>query len=370
MKKIVGYSLSLVVLFLFYACESENANQEVEANITLPKELVAPKGAFFDYLLFENGFDHIPEGDNPDEYTEEIRRSGKYSFALSNEREFSPSYSNSIEQSMKGKWLKISFDCFKEKTDVDPKERKTYLVLSCQESATDSMLHYAQFSLYELLRAENKQFVEKWENLTVWYPLPDDLKLGDKLKIYHWNPKGGNIYLDNYKIEVWATQSPKAPANYYLSHGIAEQNYESPSNGHTKETAARGIGSQVISAKNQFGTGYEGTLEASNIAKEDYVRIVFSALKHDKVVSDKKSASMVVVLRNEQFFYESYFINPRIREQGEQVSGKWVTLEQWVKIPPSVQPQDELKIYTFNPYEMPIYIDDLRVEVWKPKPSE
>ena len=221
------------------------------------------------------------------------------------------------------------------------------------------------------MEAQNKQFIDKWEDFEIWHPVQKNIQAGDRLKIYHWNPKGGNIFVDDFVVEVWTTE-PLAPAGVNLSHGILEQNWETPDmkKQSTKGTAARGVYSCILSGKagmTQFGAGFKGTLADGNIKPGDYLKVTFAALKKHKVRRYAQAASMVISLEREQqqLFWEGMPIGPRVVKDGKQAFNEWVRLEMWQKIPDDAQPTDFLKIYPWNAQQHPIYVDDLLVEVWQ-----
>jgi len=365
-KHLLPSLLFLVCTLLLISCGGDD-HTEVENNITSPKELEPPQGAVFDYLLSENDFEVIPaDKEKAIAYVEENVKAGKYSYILTNKQQFGPGYVQTINNPQKGQWLKTVFDCYKPKGKVNPNNVKGFLVISYHRG--DSTLYYKSFDIYKLLRAQNKQFIEKWETVTAWYEVPNDIQQGDQLRIYHWNPEGGHVYLDNFKIEAWTTNPYKAPSNYILSHGIIEQNYENPATpGHTKEVAARGVGSIILSKNHAvFGEGYNQPLKTANAEAGDFIRITFSAFKHHLLHHHHNSAAMVVSVKDEKHFYKAIPINPRIWKNGKQVIKEWIKLELWVQIPPNVSPEDQLKVYPYNNTERPIYIDDLLIEVWKP----
>ncbi len=370
MQKLLSYFLIILAIMVAWACGSDN-NSTVDENVTFPKELLAPEGARFSYLLFENDFNAVPKDGNPANYSNEYKKSetSGMSFGLTNKKEFGPGLF-SVVTPKKGQWNKVSFSCFKpSKVVTDPANTKGFAVISYQRG--DSTLYYNSYPIKELLDAQNKQFIDKWEELTVWHKIPEDLQPGDRQKIYQWNPKGGVIYFDDFVVEVWTTE-PEVPNGVSLSHGIAEQNYETDEYPQikTKETAVRGVQSCVLSGKDgstKFGPGYTGTLAEANLQPGDFVKVSFSALKKHKLRVYMNSASMVVSLLRDgkQLLWEGMHIDPKIQQNGKQVMGTWVKMAMWQQIPADAQPTDMLKIYPWNTQPTPIYIDDLLVEVWK-----
>lgn len=370
MKGSIVNLLVLISMALLWSCDADYS--AINKNVTFPKAVAQPEGLRFDYLMYENDYNGVPKDGNPAEYGNEYKRSeslGLY-FILTNKRAFSPGMDAVIKKEKKGTWYHISFACMKaSKLIVKPSDEKGVLVVSFERG--DSTLDYRTYPIQELLEQQNKQLVDKWETLAVWYEVPKNLQKEDRVKIYVWNPSGGDLYIDDLAVETWTTE-PLAPKGVAWSHTLTEQNYETSdlAGQTTKETAARGLFSCVLSSqegKVQYGKGYTGTLGESKIQAGDYVKVSFAGLKKHYVRQIAKSANMVISLeRNgEQLFWEGLEIDPRLRKGEGQAYGKWVNLEMWQKIPAGAQGSDLLKIYPWNNNWDPIYVDDLQIEVWR-----
>ncbi|MCH2046769.1 MAG: hypothetical protein MK212_21825 [Saprospiraceae bacterium] len=365
--------LSIILLFTFLISCGDQDNSDVEQHITKPVKIDPPQGAVFEKLLFEYDFEGPHKGIQPNEYSTEYVHSqgGKRSYEITNKRQFGIGYNNEIPQAYNNHYFFISCDVFKTKASISPNNSKGFFVVSIHRGTQDSTVFYTKYPIADLLRGQNKQHVDKWENLAIWYKIPRNLQAGDRVKIYPWNPHGGSIYLDNFIAEVWNRSPNKPTEDYVLSHVLTEVNYEDATAGHTKEAAARGIGSIIISKNNaKFGRGYDGTLGSAKANPGDYVHVTFQAFKHHKVINSLNQATLVSSIRTEKFFYYTYSINERIRTLKGQAFQEWINLETWFQIPEDVNPEDAFKIYTFNPYAMPIYIDDLKVEIWKKNAAE
>ena len=355
---------------MLWACDSEEYYSDTE--VTFPKEVPAPEGVRFKYLMFENDFNAIPKDGNPNDYSTKFlhSESARRSFVLSNKRKFAPGVNGIITKPKENEWYKISFYCYKPSATVNsPEDLKGTTVISFERG--DSVLHYNSFPITELLKKQNLHIVDKWQKLHFWYEVPSNIQTGDRLKIYQWNPYGGAVYFDDFIVEVWTTK-PQEPKGYTLNHILTEQNYETSDLVHqtTKETAVRGMFSCVLSnapGKAQYGKGYKGTLAEAEILPGDYVRVTFAALKKHKVRLYSKSSKMVVSLQRnqQQLFWDGLPIEARIRKDGKQAYGNWVNLEFWKQIPLDSKPGDFLQIYPWNSLSTPIYIDDLKVEVWR-----
>jgi hypothetical protein len=370
MKKILAYIFVMTANFIVSSCGGDTS--AVDQNVTFPQEVIAPEGVTFSYLMFENDYNAVPKDGNPANYTADVRQSetSGMSFALTNKKKFLPGVSAIIKAPKVGEWYKVSFACFKPSDVIkDPKKVKGFAIVSYHRG--DSTLHYKTYPIDELLSRQNKQFVDKWQTLSVWHEVPSNIQAGDRLKIYHWNPQGGNIYFDDFIVEVWTTV-PTVPRDVALSHIVFEQNYETTDlkKQTTKETAARGLYSCILSGapgKTEFGAGYKGTLAEANLEVGDYVKVSFAALKKHKVRRCTNTSNMVISLARDkqQLFWEGLPIDSRIRKGDKQAYGNWVNIEMWKQIPEEAKLTDFLKIYPWNKQVRPIYIDDLKVEVWK-----
>lgn len=369
MKASIINLLVIISIALLWSCGSDYS--AINKNVTFPKAIAQPDGIRFDYLMYENDYNGVPTNGDPTEYGNEYKRSeasGLY-FKLSNKRAFGPGVNAIVQGEKKGLWYHISFACMKLSKGMVKPADKGILVLSFERG--DSMLSYTTFPISELLEKENKQCVDKWETLSIWSKVPEGLQKGDELKIYPWNPTGGDLYLEDFIVETWTTEA-LAPEGFVRSHIVTEQNYETSDLAAqtTKETAARGLFSCVLSnqkGKAQYGKGYTGTLAEAKVEPNDYVKVSFAGLKKHHVRQATESANMVISLeRNgEQLFWEGLAIDPRLSKGNGQVYGKWVNLEMWQQIPADAKGSDFLKIYPWNNNWNPIYIDDLQIEVWR-----
>jgi hypothetical protein len=369
MKASIISLLIITSIALLWSCDSDYS--AINKNVTFPEAVVQPDGVRFDYLMYENDYNGVPEDGDPTEYGNEEKQSeasGLY-FKLSNKRAFGPGVNAVVQSEKKGGWYYISFACMKPSKEMNKPADKGILVVSFERR--DSMLDYRTFPISELLEQQNRQCVDKWETVSIWYKVPEGLKNGDELKIYPWNPTGGDLYLDDFIVETW-TGEPLAPRDVVLSHTVTEQNYETSDLAAqtTKETAARGLYSCVLSSqegKVQYGKGYTGTLAEANIQAGDYVKVSFAGLKKHHVRQATKAANMVISLERNgtQLFWEGLDVDPRLRKETGQVYGEWVNLEMWQKIPADARGSDLLKIYPWNNNWDPIYIDDLQIDVWR-----
>lgn len=365
MKNTVFYFLTLSLSFLLWSCGSGASS--IDADGANAKEPEQPQGVQFSYLMYENDFNAVPQDGNPAEYGTKFRPTdgSGMSFELTNARQFAPGVNAQMGVVRKGEWYKISFACFKEAAP-DPANIKGFIVVSI--SRADSVYHYKAYTFNDLLKEQNKNLIGNWTNLTVWHKAPEELQSGDRLQIYHWNPEGGSVFLDNFTVETWTTEL--APAGVALSHGLLEQNYETPelASMTTKDLAARGVASCVLSGAGvQFGAGFTGTLEASQIKPGDYIKVTFSALKKNKTTLYASAANMVFAIERDkkQISWEGMAIEPRIHKDGKQILNEWMSITIWKQIPADAQPSDLLNIYPWNAQPDPVYVDDVRVEVWR-----
>ncbi|CAA6817865.1 MAG: Unknown protein [uncultured Aureispira sp.] len=369
MKGSIVPLLMLISIALLWSCDSEYS--AINKNVTFPKEVVQPDGVRFDYLMYENDYNSVPTDGDATEYGNKERKSessGLY-FKLSNKRAYGPGVNAVVKSEKIGEWYYISFVCMKPSKGMNKPVDKGILVVSFERG--DTTLEYKTFPISKLLEQQNKQCVDKWETISVWYKVPAGLQSGDQLKIYPWNPTGGDLYLDDFTVETWTTE-PLAPEGVAFSHQLTEQNYETSdlAGQTTKETAARGLFSCVLSSqegKAQYGKGYIGTLAEAKIQSGDYVKVSFAGLKKHHVRQVAKAANMVISLERNgtSLFWEGLEVDPRLKQGDRQSYGKWVHLEMWQKIPAEAKGSDLLKIYPWNNNLNPIYIDDLQIEVWR-----
>lgn len=370
MNKVSLYFWVTILLLTIWSCESDFS--AIDKNVTFPKEIAAPEGIRFSYLMYENDYNYVPQDGNPENYGrkyKETTTSGMY-FKFSKKKQFGPGVNGIIGETKVGTWYHVSFSCFKPSSEIlHPSSDKGFVVVSFHRK--DSTLSYTTYPIEDLLKKENKQMVDKWERLSFWHDVPDDLQAGDRVKIYPWNPRESVLFLEDFTVETWETGTA-TPKGFAWHHIVTEQNYETsdlaPQT--TRETAARGIASCVLSGqqgKAQYGKGYIGSLSDANLQPGDYIKVSFAGLKKHKVRQYTKSASMVLSLdRNgQQLIWDGFPIDSRLWKDGKQTYGEWHRLEFWKQVPENAQPTDILKIYPWNAQPNPIYIDDLLIEVWR-----
>lgn len=367
MKNTIFCFLTCSFLLLLGSCGAGSSS--IDNNGAFPKEPDTPQGVQFSYLMYEDDFNAVPQDGNHVEYGTKFRPSdgSGMSFELTNARQYAPGLIAQIGTVKKGEWYKISFNCFKE-TAPDPADVKGMVVISITRS--DTFFHYKAYSFNELLKEQNKNLIGKWTNLTIWHQAPENLQANDRLQIYHWNPDGGSVFLDDFVVEAWTTET-NTPTGISLSHGLLEQNYETPdlASMTTKETAARGMASCVLSNTGaQFGAGFQGALEESQIKPGDYIKVSFSALKKHKTINYSNASLLVFEIKRDQkdvVLWQGTPIEPSLHKDGKQVLNEWSNVVVWKQIPADAQPSDILSVYPWNPQTNPIYVDDVRVEVWR-----
>ncbi len=359
--------LSIYILLLFLCTQCTNSDQtQIESKFTRSIPTDIPKNIQFGHILFDYTFDNVPEDGNPDEYKRENSVNETFYFAISNEREFGPSYQFEISKDWQNDYINVEFDVSKPSGyEPDPLNHQGFLVISAERDGLDSFVIYKSFPIQELLKTTNRQMVDVWQRMTVWYQIPPAIQIGDQLKFYIWNPSAGNIHIDNFKATHWPKKLDLS--DYGISHSVYENNYEDERmKNATTEKAARGIRSVVISTENQFGKGFSNTIMGMNAEQGDYIHVSLRALKYHHSLNDKSTAKLVYTIRNAEYFYQTFSVDTRIWSEGEQLLDTWKKIDYWFKIPKQVNERDKIEIYTYNPNNTPVFIDDIKIDVWKP----
>ena len=331
-----------------------------------------PKGMVFDYLLYDNDFNAVPTDAQPEYYVASVLDSPKVGlvYRLSREQAFAPGLYAQLDLTPEQVYYRIELEVLQYAKDVMPALQRGFVVVSLTRK--DSTIVYQPYSIDEWMATYQRHLVDKWETLTLWHPL-EAAQAGDQLKIYVWNPEGGLLYLNNLKIEVWRPK-PRYDQTHQKSHVLTELSYEGANWGpeQTQEQAYRGIGAALLYNGNggtAFGRGYQGTLEAANIGAQDVLQIEVVGLKQHGVRQAERAARLVCAMeRNGQALdWKGWAIDWRLYRDGAQTYNEWHPLTWWVPLPEGVKPSDVLQVYPWNNTEQRIFLDDLRVTVWKPK---
>ncbi|MGH1335714.1 MAG: hypothetical protein ACRBFS_06265 [Aureispira sp.] len=353
------------------ACTGPNGDSG-NANGKAPKELPKPDSALeFGYLLYDDDFNAVPVDEDPTYYTNDVLDSALIglSYKLTNARAFAPGVFAIVRPDKRPTWYHVSLRALKQSKDMqEPLSARGLVVLSWERAG--NMQHYVTYPIKDLLKQQNRQMIDKWETLETWHQVPDDVQEGDLLKIYVWNPEGGTIYVDDFMVTAWSKPTPPVDVTKEKMRLLVDQSYEheAPSSSITTKYAQRGTYSNVIGnleGYSAYGQTYETSAEAHQLKGGDALRIRFGALKQDKLQRSDHAALMVCSVERDgaSIHWESFGINSRLWEEGQQLIKEWKELEWWQVLPQDLRPTDTLKIYVWNNRGILIYIDDLSVEV-------
>ncbi len=359
--------------FCLTACDySYKRNYGPEDISSKPAE--GPGASFkFDYLLYENDYNGVPLDDDPAYYTNEILDSALIGLAykLTNDRAFAPGVFAIVAPSREKTWYHVSFRALKLSKDMEePLSARGQVVLSWERSG--GMAHYITYSIKELLKRQNRQIIDKWETVELWQEVPKDVKEGDLLKIYVWNPEGGTIYLDDFVVTAWSEQKAPVAEEEVKMRLLVDQGYEhevpSNSNSISSQYAYRGMYSNVVGNLpdyNAYGKTYLTSLQDAQLQSGSILRIRFAALKQDKIRRSEQVGAMICSVERDgkNLYWQPFGINSRLWEEGEQVIKVWKELEWWQVLPQDLRPTDLLKVYVWNNHGTLIFVDDLSIEV-------
>lgn len=364
-----GYLLCWTMVFCLGCQSGEHGGLERAARMPLTPEV--PAGAAFDYLLYDNDFNAVPVDADPERYVLSVLDSPAVGmvYHLTKTQEFSPGVEARIGGVWGKAWYRISLRALQNAEDIAPALQRGFVVVSLERG--DSIIEYQPYSIDEWLQQYQRHVVDKWEELTIWHPVPD-AQVGDLLKVYVWNPEGGDLYIDDFRVERWRP-APTYEQTYQKNKVLLSQSYEGEGWGpqHNQEQAYRGIGAAMLTSRAggvAYGSGYQATLAEAGIHAGMMLKVQFAALKQHGVRQADQAARMVLVLERNStsIHWQGWAIDPRIWKEGEQTVNEWTVLTWWVPIPADARSTDVLKIYPWNNTEHRIFIDDLEMEVWAP----
>lgn len=124
-----------------------------------------------------------------------------------------------------------------------------------------------------------------------------------------------------------------------------------------------------LTAEREFSPGVHARIATTN--DQGWYRIEFKALQRAKDVKPALQRGFVIISiqrGDSTIQYQSYSIDEWLKQYRRHLIDKWETLTMWHPVP-AVQPNDELKIYLWNPEGGTLHVDDLRVEVWRQAPA-
>ncbi len=355
--------------FLGWQCGGDHPSALDQA-ARVPLSPKPPAAAVFSYLLYDNDFNAVPIDANPQNYVTTALDSAQVGlvYALDKAQEFSPGLHAQLSAVSVPTWYHISLKALQYSDDVEPALRRGFLVVSIARG--DSTIEYQPYSIDEWLDRYQRHVIDKWEQLEWWHPLPA-VADGDQIKVYVWNPEGGILQLDDFRVEVWQ-QPPAYAQDYAQSHVLAEFNYEGEGWGpqKTQERAYRGMGAALLYTGQNgvpYGSSYDQPLSAANIAPGDLLRVQLVALKQYGLRQADQAARMVCALnRNgKAVFWKGWAIDPRLWRDGRQTFNEWHPLTWWIEVPADWRPNDILQIYPWNNTPQRIFLDDLTIQVWK-----
>jgi hypothetical protein len=173
---------------------------------------------YLDFVTFDSGVDQPNdfsscrtiyfndfEDENHEHISAEQKSNGNYSYKLTSEREFGPEFSSHISNLdlNSNEWIKA---------EVSALTTKHPFMFYDMSVLVISFVRHGNPYVWKIIRIDNKlgnRDYSLWDGKAwVWdkvyfsVKIPKDIKQDDELKIYVWNPKKYDMYLDDFKIYV------------------------------------------------------------------------------------------------------------------------------------------------------------------------
>ena len=137
-------------------------------------------------------------------YQKNIPGNNSRVFRLNNKKKFGPALKSkiaAIPNIEKGDWIKISVDAMRE-YEGNFMHRMSALVVSINpqkkwvSTRIDNKIDNQAGTLWY-----GKNNV--WDNVYIWIQIPDNIQPSDELKCYAWNNLAPDIFIDNFKVELY-----------------------------------------------------------------------------------------------------------------------------------------------------------------------
>ena len=175
-----------------YIFERTDGEQETDNRVILEQLLIKKASAYNERVLAYFDFEY--KGQTPDSlnFSEEIVRSGSYSYLMNKDHEFIPVIEMPIKDLNTTEGARISASIFHHFNSA-PQENPPLLVLSLQNNW--KIYFYQAWEIRPLMLYE-------WEESSFEHALPEWKSPDDILKVYIWNKGRQQFYIDDLTISL------------------------------------------------------------------------------------------------------------------------------------------------------------------------
>ncbi len=142
----------------------------------------------------------------------------------------------------------------------------------------------------------------------------------------------------------------------------------------TDTVSLDGSKSFVLTKEKEFSPGIAGTLDSLSVKGGEYLRVSAQCYSDQRVYSWWDMSRLVVEMRNDSPKFKKWrAVRIQSKPGNDECSlwgGKskvWGEVSMFVKVPYDAPKGTMLKAYVLNNSDFPIYLDNLKLEVWVKK---
>lgn len=323
---------------LFLAsCDSE---QILGINIQ-PKDLHGfSEGMSFDHLIYHQDFENISDSSYIQKYLASDSLNGTY-YELTNEEQFSEGFKAYVMHPDKIKDILIKFKIRKTAESIRSYyDTKGKLVIQIDRG--DSTILFKEFNLANILKQENKNIVDQFQELKFSYPFEGLIQKHDLLKIFLWNPDGGTIQIDDFTIEHWKMKR-------IIQYACTDPFYLSPPKNNTKDSSH--TTTELIQRPGQeFFSIIQATADTFLLQETNYLEVEFTAMIKKPFEYFKESSRLAISIKrnNISYHWEEHCIDCRMWDGKKFRLGQWQKMRLIFEIPTGVLPEDVINVFFWN----------------------
>lgn len=241
----------------------------------------------------------------------------------------------------------------------------------------------AMVDIYPVLAIPMASFFTFLEKKKVQYPVFISIFLFILLNLFQthqhwlkvlWSEGGTAAYYQavfaktelNHDILVALDCNIRQAKNLHYKISLEEENF-------SKDSSALGAGIFCIQPGKEFSPGIKTRIPDPGLYQKDWFRISVDANAAAYTTYFENSHLVLSINRGEeQLFWRSVRINNKIRDQYYSVHNgeinRWKTVDFFVPVKPiKLKPADDISVYAWNPGQKPVYIDNIKLEIWSRK---
>ena len=213
-----------------------------------------------------------------------------------------------------------------------------------------------------------------WLNIFQTYQIQQGLMVTSECKREFYKEMFGRSYSTHSSLVANMCNEHDAPTSAVKISDLYENNFED-------STCTNFVSKPVFKGKYCYQVGKEFSLDTfvnvgeSNIKAGDYVKLSINGFFYEKDrESTRWSVPMIVCTftkpdekeHKSSYLHISSFIgNKTFNFWHTGTAEEWGEAYFYVKVPKNIQDTDNLKIYVWNPTKRLIFLDDLKVELWR-----